>query len=174
MLRGAPPERSGEETGRAWRERRKKLPKGCRRNLHSWEEARKTGNSGKDFMATWGYSSAGRAPALQAGGQRFDPVYLHQQPDAAAARCCATPRRRDPGRKRAEHGGRVVRRFRKTKQHRAEKWLQEAEYAAERPGNREAEACRNGLWPRLLWLKNTGSLEAGKHGLIAQPVRAHA
>ena len=26
----------------------------------------------------WGYSSAGRAPALQAGGQRFDPVYLHQ------------------------------------------------------------------------------------------------
>ena len=25
-----------------------------------------------------GYSSAGRAPALQAGGQRFDPVYLHQ------------------------------------------------------------------------------------------------
>ena len=28
---------------------------------------------------TWGYSSAGRAPALQAGGQRFDPVYLHQK-----------------------------------------------------------------------------------------------
>ena len=26
---------------------------------------------------TWGYSSAGRAPALQAGGQRFDPAYLH-------------------------------------------------------------------------------------------------
>ena len=26
---------------------------------------------------TRGYSSAGRAPALQAGGQRFDPVYLH-------------------------------------------------------------------------------------------------
>ena len=25
-----------------------------------------------------GYSSAGRAPALQAGGQRFDPAYLHQ------------------------------------------------------------------------------------------------
>ena len=25
----------------------------------------------------WGYSSAGRAPALQAGGHRFDPVYLH-------------------------------------------------------------------------------------------------
>jgi hypothetical protein len=131
MLRDTPPERSGEETGRAWRERRKKLPKGCKRNLHSWEEARKTGNSGKDFMATWGYSSAGRAPALQAGGQRFDPVYLHQQPDAAAAKCCATPRRRDPGRKRAEHGGRVGRRFRKTKQQKAEKWLQEAEYAAE-------------------------------------------
>ena len=26
----------------------------------------------------WGLSSAGRAPALQAGGQRFDPVSLHQ------------------------------------------------------------------------------------------------
>lgn len=24
-----------------------------------------------------GYSSAGRAPALQAGGRRFDPDYLH-------------------------------------------------------------------------------------------------
>ena len=29
----------------------------------------------------WGYSSAGRAPALQPGGLRFDPAYLHQQPD---------------------------------------------------------------------------------------------
>ena len=26
---------------------------------------------------TWGISSAGRAPALQAGGRRFDPVILH-------------------------------------------------------------------------------------------------
>ena len=26
----------------------------------------------------WGLSSAGRAPALHAGGQRFDPVRLHQ------------------------------------------------------------------------------------------------
>ena len=26
----------------------------------------------------WGYSSAGRAPALQAGGHRFEPDYLHQ------------------------------------------------------------------------------------------------
>ena len=26
----------------------------------------------------WGISSAGRAPALQAGGQRFDPAMLHQ------------------------------------------------------------------------------------------------
>ena len=25
----------------------------------------------------WGFSSAGRAPALQAGGQRFDPANLH-------------------------------------------------------------------------------------------------
>ncbi len=28
---------------------------------------------------TRGYSSAGRAPALQAGGQRFDPAYLHHK-----------------------------------------------------------------------------------------------
>ena len=26
----------------------------------------------------WGHSSAGRAPALQAGGRRFDPDWLHQ------------------------------------------------------------------------------------------------
>ena len=26
----------------------------------------------------WGVSSAGRAPALQAGGHRFDPGTLHQ------------------------------------------------------------------------------------------------
>jgi hypothetical protein len=25
----------------------------------------------------WGHSSAGRAPALQAGGRRFDPDWLH-------------------------------------------------------------------------------------------------
>ena len=28
-------------------------------------------------MDIWGFSSAGRAPALQAGGQRFDPANLH-------------------------------------------------------------------------------------------------
>ena len=28
--------------------------------------------------ALWGCSSAGRAPALQAGGQEFDPPHLHQ------------------------------------------------------------------------------------------------
>jgi hypothetical protein len=26
---------------------------------------------------TWGHSSAGRAPALQAGGRRFEPAWLH-------------------------------------------------------------------------------------------------
>ena len=29
-------------------------------------------------MHQWGCSSAGRAPALQAGGQEFDPPHLHQ------------------------------------------------------------------------------------------------
>ena len=37
----------------------------------------------------WGVSSAGRAPALQAGGHRFDPGTLHQKkngvPDKADA-----------------------------------------------------------------------------------------
>ena len=32
----------------------------------------------KKWMKIWGFSSAGRAPALQAGGQRFDPANLHQ------------------------------------------------------------------------------------------------
>ncbi len=30
-----------------------------------------------DFLNKWGLSSAGRAPALHAGGQRFDPASLH-------------------------------------------------------------------------------------------------
>ena len=29
----------------------------------------------------WGISSVGRAPALQAGGQRFEPANLHQVPE---------------------------------------------------------------------------------------------
>ena len=33
-----------------------------------------------------GYSSAGRAPALQAGGHRFDPDYLHQKGERTRAR----------------------------------------------------------------------------------------
>ena len=32
----------------------------------------------KVIETEWGFSSAGRAPALQAGGRRFDPVNLHQ------------------------------------------------------------------------------------------------
>ena len=32
----------------------------------------------------WRFSSAGRAPALQAGGQRFDPVNLHLNDDSLA------------------------------------------------------------------------------------------
>ena len=30
------------------------------------------------MVCPWGHSSAGRAPALQAGGHRFDPGWLHQ------------------------------------------------------------------------------------------------
>ena len=28
-------------------------------------------------LILWGYSSVGRAPALQAGGQEFESLYLH-------------------------------------------------------------------------------------------------
>ncbi len=30
-----------------------------------------------EYTLLWGYSSVGRAPALQAGGQEFDSLYLH-------------------------------------------------------------------------------------------------
>ena len=33
----------------------------------------------KQNARTWGCSSAGRAPALQAGGQGFDSPHLHQE-----------------------------------------------------------------------------------------------
>ena len=33
---------------------------------------------GRKRKSLGGHSSAGRAPALQAGGRRFDPVWLHQ------------------------------------------------------------------------------------------------
>ena len=35
--------------------------------------------AGYQSLAERGISSAGRAPALQAGGRRFDPVILHQK-----------------------------------------------------------------------------------------------
>ena len=41
-----------------------------------WPTNKKENNVGHGI---WGYSSAGRAPALQAGGQRFDPAYLHHR-----------------------------------------------------------------------------------------------
>ena len=39
----------------------------------------KVQKSTKLLARIWGYSSAGRAPALQAGGLRFDPAYLHHK-----------------------------------------------------------------------------------------------
>ena len=38
---------------------------------------RPTRLAGPDRIEGWGCSSAGRAPALHAGGHRFDPVHLH-------------------------------------------------------------------------------------------------
>ena len=37
------------------------------------------GKSGISETLIWGCSSAGRAPALHAGGQEFDPPHLHQR-----------------------------------------------------------------------------------------------
>ncbi len=33
----------------------------------------------EEIQSIWGFSSSGRAPALQAGGERFDPANLHQR-----------------------------------------------------------------------------------------------
>ena len=43
-----------------------------RRKASPWPTTSKTHKE-----KIWGFSSAGRAPALQAGGQRFDPANLH-------------------------------------------------------------------------------------------------
>ncbi len=40
-------------------------------------DKREVGGSSPLRPIIWGFSSAGRAPALHAGGQRFDPVKLH-------------------------------------------------------------------------------------------------
>ena len=54
----------------------------------AWESRR-----APDF---WGYSSAGRAPALQAGGQGFESPYLHGGKDqSAAANLCEGAGRKD-------------------------------------------------------------------------------
>ena len=39
---------------------------------------KENGRLKKEEVRQWGCSSAGRAPALQAGGQEFDPPHLHQ------------------------------------------------------------------------------------------------
>ena len=56
----------------------------------------------------WGYSSTGRAPALQAGGHGFDSHHLHQR-TVSAAEIDET----QEGNQSAEHdGGMTVRRLR--------------------------------------------------------------
>ena len=39
--------------------------------------ARQRGRAGGRQIKKWGYSSVGRAPALQAGGREFESLYLH-------------------------------------------------------------------------------------------------
>ena len=47
-----------------------------RRKLIGGSDARSNARPTKNYP--WGCSSAGRAPALQAGGQEFDSPHLHQ------------------------------------------------------------------------------------------------
>ena len=50
-----------------------------RRALYSFEGTEVSSEElGRTKGPTWGCSSDGRAPALQAGGQRFEPAHLHQ------------------------------------------------------------------------------------------------
>ena len=51
-------------------------------NLQKVEKRRKRFRSpcNQSEIDTWGCSSVGRAPALQAGGQEFDSPHLHHAP----------------------------------------------------------------------------------------------
>ena len=49
------------------------------------------GNEDCEKKIAWGYSSAGRAPALQAGGRRFDPDYLHHLNNSQSFKIRAEP-----------------------------------------------------------------------------------
>ena len=54
--------------------------------------ARATADAATDFelrSKPWGCSSVGRAPALQAGGRRFDPDHLHHRGNAVASSAAA-------------------------------------------------------------------------------------
>ena len=50
--------------------------------LFNFEGPEGTSKEAKPYARAWGCSSAGRAPALQAGGQEFDPPHLHQKEGA--------------------------------------------------------------------------------------------
>ena len=63
-------------------ERAEKIPKSCQEWLREQQSERlEKLLSPHSYLLTdlWGCSSAGRAPALQAGGQEFDPPHLHQR-----------------------------------------------------------------------------------------------
>ena len=49
---------------------------------------------GQQTCITWGRSSAGRAPALQAGGRQFDSVRLHQRQAERQAAATGWPMKR--------------------------------------------------------------------------------
>src|SRR5437762_8271609 len=59
---------------------------GSARNIDPTLTSRFTGNRPDAIIrpSPWGYSSAGRALAWHARGQRFDPAYLHHRSDRGA------------------------------------------------------------------------------------------
>ena len=60
-----------------WLARRELSEEGSVQTAHDrLSEIRNAARQKKDKSG--GHSSAGRAPALHAGGRRFDPVWLHQ------------------------------------------------------------------------------------------------
>ena len=76
------------------REAKRRLPRRSRTAKAGWlpratarqaSQAAFNGRSDRVRRCDRGHSSVGRAPALQAGGRRFDPVWLHQPGEGSSA-----------------------------------------------------------------------------------------
>ena len=151
------------------------LPKG---NLQSGRVGKEPERLNIARIRIRGYSSAGRAPALQAGGQRFDPVYLHhgrspfrrargkletagsvparQMSPKLRTACAARPAVKKKAGEKLDRAGQSTRRSRKVQE-----LMRGFSSRGSGPGNRKAKARRKTLCVRLLWLK--------KHRIASKP-----